>query len=310
MTYARSYPDIIAPWAEANDVPLLSNALHRYSDAQERLLHMWTYDCPHAIDAGGYNVQSTFVTRDGELDADITGDDIVKELCTPSPFYPWTVEDYHQWLADYDDEVTWASAMDYACSELFDGLWSSDDRIETTFQNTLRQYERLEDSSADYQLLPVLQGTTPDEHVAFYERLEDHGLPTDHVGLGSITGISNDPEIVDYEQAVRSRIDPEIIHGFGVKIEAFQYGSEFESADTQAWLYPAMNEYVSVDIGNRLARFNIPGNLKARKVESFKSYYSYVTRLQQGESAVDYESPAVNASSDKEAQQIFADIYS
>jgi len=65
MTYARSRPNELVPWIEEHGVPLLTNAIHRYSEAKERHLDMWEYDTRHVIDAGGYNVMASWVGTGG-----------------------------------------------------------------------------------------------------------------------------------------------------------------------------------------------------------------------------------------------------
>lgn len=299
MTYARSRPNELVPWIEEHDVPLLTNAVHRWSSNTERLLDMWYYDTPHVIDAGGYNVMASYVAQNGRL-LDSHSLDVPTELCKDTPFYPWTVEEYHEWLCEHSEEFLWATSMDYACEERFDSLWDYRDRREATLDATIRQYELLESDGHPYTMLPVLQGRTPDEYVDFYESLEDHGLPTDAVGLGTVCRMSSEKRIVDFEQTIRDRIDVDYLHGFGVKIEAFKHGATFDSADSQAWVYGPTNGRCVFDDGDSLREVQMPDHSLERTVTSFKEYYSYVTRLQQGESAVDYECSVSMDDSDDE----------
>lgn len=284
MTYARSRPNELIPWIEENDVPLLTNAIHRWSDARDALLSMWEYDTKHVIDAGGYNVMASCVTKGGDLCVD--EDRVYAELLKQTPFYPWKLPSYHEWLCEHSDEFAWATVMDYACEERFDVLWPYEDRIEMTLETTIRQFNLLEDDGFPYKLLPVLQGRSVDEYVDFYEQLEDYGIPTDHVGIGTVCRMSSEKKIVNFEKRIRERTDVEKLHGFGVKIEAFKHGATFDSADSQAWVYKPSNGAVVLDAGDRLRSVPMPDSSLERTVESFKSYYSYVTRLQQGRSAV------------------------
>lgn len=288
MTYARSRPNEIVPWVEKHNVPLLTNAIHRWSDSTDRFLPMWEYDTPHVIDAGGYNVMASFVTRSGSLRASVDGEGISQELSTSMPFYPYSIDQYHDWLCENSEEFEWATVMDYACEERFDKLWHYDDRVEATLDATIRHFDKLQDDGKPYKALPVLQGRDVDEYVWFYEQLEDHGIPTDHVGLGTVCRMSSEKRIVDFEERIRERTGVDRLHGFGVKIEAFKHGASFESADSQAWVYKASNGEVYLDAGDRLRSVAVPDCSLTRTVESFKSYYSYVTRLQQGQSAVNY----------------------
>jgi hypothetical protein len=288
MTYARSRPNELVPWIEDNDVPLLTNAIHRWSDAQGALLDMWEYDTRHVIDAGGYNVMASYVTQNGELRSDVTTGDVAAELSQPLPFYPWTVQQYHDWLCEHSDEFAWATVMDYACEERFDKLWSYEDRMDATLDATIQQFDLLDDAGNSYKLLPVLQGRDADEYVSFYEDLVDHGIPTSHLGLGTVCRMSSEKKIVEFEQEIRERTGVDRLHGFGVKIEAFKHGATFESADSQAWVYGPSNGRCSLDAGSKLYEVDMPDHSLERTVESFKNYYSYVTRLQQGTSQIDH----------------------
>lgn len=287
MTYARSRPSELIPWIERHQVPLLTNAVHRYSDNTNRLLDMWEYDTPHVIDAGGYNVMASWVTQGGDLVDEYDQIDVQAELeQQPQPFYPWTVEDYHQWLVEHSNEFEWATVMDYACEDRFNTLWNYESRVESTFYNTIRQYDILQDSGHPYTLLPVLQGRSVDDYVDFYERLEDRGIPTDHVGVGTICRLSSEKRIANLEQKLRERIGDVQLHGFGIKVNAYKYGATFDSADSQAWVYDASNGRVLVNTTDGIRRIQCDNSL-VRTVESFKNYYAHVTELQQGKAAVD-----------------------
>ena len=114
MTYARSRPDWIPKIASGNydirirggeielvsadhdGMPLMTNALHRWSDAQEAFLDPWEYDTEHVIDSGGYNTQSRFVTKGGDLRDDVSQSDVQEELDSEVPFFSWSVEHYHE----------------------------------------------------------------------------------------------------------------------------------------------------------------------------------------------------------------------
>jgi hypothetical protein len=272
---------------------------------------MWEYDTPHVIDAGGYNVQRAWVADRKRIVGPMSQDECREvvsdyrgshesELQQDSPFYPWTLSEYHEWLDEHRHEFEWATVMDYACEEKFDPLWSVEDRVDRTFEHTVRHV----DLNPDYTVLPVLQGRSLEDYVAFYERLEDHGIPTDHVGLGTVCRMSSEKRIVELEERLRERLGPVRLHGFGVKIEAFKHGATFESADSQAWNYPPTNGQCILDDGDRLRPIDMGDDSLTRTVESFKNYYSYVTRLQQGTSAVDYSSGVDNVTYDGLAAEL------
>ena len=292
MTYARSRPNELVPWIEEHNVPLLTNAIHRWSDNTDRFLDMWEYDTPHVIDAGGYNVMASYVTQSGSLRSDVSLSDVTAEKQSKQlPFYPYTLEEYHEWLCSHSDEIEWATVMDYACEDRFNKLWDYEQRIEKTLEATIRQQNLVDDmpSSQSYKILPVLQGRKPQDYIDCYNRLKAHGVDVDHVGIGTVCRLSSEKRIVEFEQAIRDNTDVNRLHGFGVKIQAFNHGASFESADSQAWVYNASNGEVAIDGDGRLRTIPCDQSL-IRTVESFKNYYNYVTRLQQGEKAVEFDS--------------------
>jgi len=307
MTYARSRPNELIPWIEKHNVPLLTNAIHRWSDNTDRFLDMWEYDTSHVIDAGGYNVMGSFTKKSGGLRKEYSNEDVQSEFDKQFPFYPYTLDEYHEWLLNHTDEFDWATVMDYACEERFDALWSYEERMNMTIESTIAHFDKLQDEGHPYKVLPVLQGRDVDDYVWFYEQLEDHGIPTDHCGLGTVCRMSSEKRIVEFEKEIRERTGVDRLHGFGVKIEAFKHGASFESADSQAWVYSPSNGEVVVDEYDRLRSIPMPDHALERTVESFKNYYSYVSRLQQGLSAVSYHNGVSSSHADDEARQIMCD---
>lgn len=251
MTYARSRPKEIVPYAEKHSVPLMTNAAHRWSDAKNRFNNLWKYNTNHIVDSGGYNVQRNY----GE--------------------YPWSVEEYHEWLSQ--QEFKWAAIMDYACEERFDELHTVDTRVDKTIDNAVEHFNQ----DPDYELLPVLQGRDIDTYVECYDRMKEYGIPMKKVGLGTVCRISSSHEIIDTEKKIRDRCkDIEFIHGFGVKIEAFRMGATFDSADSQAWVYAASNGTAYLYNNDyKLTQIDMDSDSKTRTIQSFKAYYEYVRDL-------------------------------
>lgn len=251
MTYARTRPNEIVPYAERNNVPMLSNIFHRWSDAQEKLLDIWEYDCPHVIDSGGFNVMANGYNE-----------------------FPWSVKEYHQALVDYG-RMEWAACMDYACEERFDDVMTVRERMERTVRNCIAHY----DLDPEYKVLPILQGRCLEDYLWCYEKYREFGIPVEHVGLGTVCRISSSKRIVNLEQNLREKTSIDRIHGFGVKIDALKMGATFDSMDSQAWVWAASNGQVYRDDGTSLVMEPMPDDSKTRTVESFKNYYDYVSRL-------------------------------
>lgn len=249
MTYARSAKDLIVPYAEWRNIPIMTNASHRYSDVNG-FLELWDYDTPHIVDSSGYTVMKEYGG------------------------YPWSVEDYHNWLSS-SGGFDWAAVMDYACEEKFDEKMSVQERMDRTIENTIEHFEL----DPDYNLLPVLQGRTVEQYLESYDRLKEHGIPVDRVGLGTVCRISSSKKIVETERRLREETDIEWIHGFGVKINAYKLGATFESADSQAWVYPASNGNAYIEGDGKLETVEMGDSPQARTFSCFKSYYDYVNRI-------------------------------
>lgn len=274
MVYGNRRAEYILPWIETHDVPLLVNATERWSYPQSSFLHMWDIDTPVVIDAGGYNVQAKYLRDDATAS-------LATELSDKSPFYPFSVEQYHEWLSENNELFDWACAMDYACEERFDDLWSVEDRMEATLQNTIRHLSL----DPDYHVLPVLQGRTVDQYVEFVDRLVDHGIDVSYVGLGTVCRLSSSNKIVRVEKELRDRTPVDTIHGFGVKIDAYKRGASFETADSAAWSYASASQkmfYLSAEDGEVVTKRAHNSSGLMNTVESFKAYYTYVTMLKHG----------------------------
>lgn len=292
MTYSgRTYPNDIAPWVEEHNVPIMTNANIRWSEAQEDFLDPFEYDTERCIDSSGYNSQGDYVDRWGNLKVE---ERVVEgELETGSPFFPWTIEQYHDWLQENKNQFSWAATMDYACEERFNTLWSVEERIEHTIENTITQFEM----GPEYKLVPVLQGRSVEDYIYCYEQLKEANveIPLDTIGLGTVCRISSETKLVEMENEARKRLPDGItIHGFGVKVNAFKLGAKFDTADSQAWIYGPSNGRVMLlkrDGNGGLAMDEKQSdNARERSLETFKTYYAYVSHIMNGKSGVDVDS--------------------
>lgn len=273
MAYSNGRWEQLRPWIEKHHVPLLINATARWSRNRDVFLEMRDYDTPFIIDAGGYNVQSYHDTH--------SPTSVLSELQSDVPFYPWSVREYHNWLIENQQLFDWACVMDYACEARFDDVWSVEERMDATLDNTIAQFGM----DPEYDLIPVIQGRSIDQYVEFTDMLLDHGIDVSEVGLGTVCRLSSTNEILSVEQEIRDRTPIDRIHGFGVKIDAYKKGATFESADSAAWNYPSASGrmlYISAEDGAvTTKRVDEDSNLMAT-VESFMAYYTYVTWLKSG----------------------------
>lgn len=95
-----------------------------------------------------------------------------------------------------------------------------------------------DDQNISAQPLSILQGETVRDYLVHLDQLEDHGVLTDYVGIGSFALKS-----ADFKQktilAVRDALSPSIdIHGLGVSLETLAKDdviSALRSADSGGW---------------------------------------------------------------------------
>jgi hypothetical protein len=216
------------------------------------------YDTSYVLDSGGYSAMNEY-----------------------SGAFPWSVQEYHEWLQDAYAEraFDWAAVMDLACEPAFDDVMTVKERQDETLANTLEHFNK----NPDYPLLPVLQGREIDQWIAFHDRLVDHGIDTSYVGVGTLCRQSSSKQIAKIEQALRARTDVEAIHGFGVKISAFGHGAVFESADSKAWAWETSfgNKYVQTNTDPpKFETVDYEDAAQAHR-ESFEAYYPRAVYLQQ-----------------------------
>lgn len=257
MTWTGKYAKTLYPIIQANDIPIMQNAFHRYSEVNGFLdpIHAPTHG-DLIIDSGGFNALQHGYTE-----------------------FPYSVAEYHTWLSNLDVDFQWAAAMDYACEHRFDTVMSKQERMERTLTNTITHFEL----DPEYTVLPILQGRTLDDYLWFYDQLQDHGIPTGYVGLGTVCRLNSESKIKDIERGIRANTDIEKLHGFGIKINAFKTGACFETADSNAWNMEPTNGNVVFDDGDRLQVEcrNESGQAARRSIRSFMEYYKYASRLRE-----------------------------
>jgi len=241
---------------ESESVPVMQNVMLYHGGNGLRDFN--PYDTSYVLDSGGYSAMNEY-----------------------GGAFPWSVKEYHEWLQNAYAErpFDWAAVMDLACEPAFDDVMTVAERQDKTLENTLKHFNH----DPDYPLLPVLQGREIDQWIAFHDRLVDHGIDTTYVGVGTLCRQSSSKQIANIEQALRARTDIEAIHGFGVKISAFNYGAVFESADSQAWSWQTKfgNKYTLTSTNPPEFKTVDYKNSKQAHRESFEAYYPRAVYLQQ-----------------------------
>ena len=119
--------------------------------------------------------------------------------------------------------------------------------VEEHQRRTTRNYLQLrEELEGDIQVMPVIQGYTPEEYAQHTQELSQHLTTGAWVGLGSLCRRqSRSVEIAQVQSAVL-RVRPDLrLHGFGVKTTALTNASvalRMHSVDSMAWSYAARRE--------------------------------------------------------------------
>lgn len=149
----------------------------------------------------------------------------------------------HEYVAAitrYADEVgqlDWASPQDHMCEPWVLGRSKTASTVEAAQEWTIRSVLTLRHLGPPVNVIPVLQGQTPDDyrrHVDAYARagIDVHTEPT--VGLGSVCRRQNTDDI----GRVVAALPGVRLHGFGVKAQGLRrYGWMLASADSMAWSY-------------------------------------------------------------------------
>lgn len=112
--------------------------------------------------------------------------------------------------------------------------------IERHQELTIENYRALKAcDTAGIDVMPVIQGRTPDDYVRHIKDYGDDLKDCHWVGIGSVCGRTDISEIEDVVTAVSEHVPSQTcLHGFGVKLLAFAsevVADLLFSADSQAW---------------------------------------------------------------------------
>lgn len=251
------YCDFMTDWIVEHQIPMLYNA-HFDWDGEE-FDDFDTLPVPTVVDSGGFHS----LREHGE--------------------YPWSVEEYHQAVADVDATYDWVAPMDYPSPEL------ADDYRRKTFENVVRQTDL-----ADYHVIPVLQGETPAEYVEMYDWYRDAGIDVSKIGVGGLVPIRAPTTVRDISYEVADAVASGTeLHGFGIKFRELKHGAVFDTVDTATWTYYYSN-------GKRLVYDGDTSKLSHESyedypqaiVDCFYAYYCYLKQQLTGR-VVDIPRPVI-----------------
>ncbi|SEO97382.1 hypothetical protein SAMN05216388_102530 [Halorientalis persicus] len=158
-----------------------------------------------------------------------------------NPEYETSISDYITFIEERDDLIEHFALRDWACEPDLLRRW---DRSVTQHQQwTLRDHiETIEAASnrgLDADPVAVLQGYDVREYLEHLDLLQDHGLITDKMGIGSVCRRGQTERIrntvLRVRDALPSRVD---LHGFGVKqtvMNSPDILAALDSVDSNAW---------------------------------------------------------------------------
>lgn len=166
--------------------------------------------------------------------------------------YPWSIDEYLGFMKWANPEKY--AVMDFVCEPNVRNAhdWSVQRQQRKTVENSRKilqkdnELKQEDDSVFDSDPVVVIQGWKPRQYIRHIEMLEDEGLLTDTVGIGSICGRKNTGDIKKVVNTVASQLPKKKLHGFGVKADGFQYPSVRENLDSADSLASSMSVRYSV----------------------------------------------------------------
>ena len=158
-----------------------------------------------------------------------------------NPEYESSVEEYVDYLTKYEDRIERYVLRDWACEPDLLREWDRDVRQHQNW--TIRDHvacrEQVNDRGLDMEPVAVLQGYELEDYLWHYEYLRQHGLLTDHLGIGSICRRGQEQQMQSLLLQVRQEIPDRItLHGFGVKktvLEDPDVVDALDTVDSNAW---------------------------------------------------------------------------
>ena len=171
----------------------------------------WNIDIPFMMDSGAFAV----ILKYGK--------------------YPYSPEEYASGIEKWHPDIVWT--MDYPCEPSVQkrGDYNTKKAQEMTIDNQIK----LLDLNASTQM--VIQGWTINDYLENIDRIKDHGLLTEHLGIGSVCRRGQIREIARIVRAIHNNVPSWVkLHGFGIKVSVLKdTDAKFNlySADSESWDY-------------------------------------------------------------------------
>jgi len=178
----------------------------------------WEGDHRTFIDSGGYHHMMNGAGEYGESD-----------------------EEYLEYLLKHRPHLY--ALRDYPCEpDLLKTLGRSiEDQQERTVDHHTQLYDKVDGHSLADSAVTVVQGWTCHQYLECLDALRDHGLPTDHVAIGSVCRRGYDEDIAEVVLAIREALPQGAhLHAFGVKGSVLRFRevvNALDSVDSAAYDY-------------------------------------------------------------------------
>jgi len=198
------------------------------------------------------------------------------------PDYQTSHEEYLDYIEMQDPEF-WA-LRDYVCPpDLKSGDESHKEMVkrhqEASTENYYQLLEMARDRGTPGQPVATIQGWKKNQYLNHLEQLEERGLLTETVGIGSLVGRGTGQDIRDIITAVRDHLPSKYnIHAFGVKASLLKYEEVREAVDSADSLnWERQSQYEAYDAGitkdfRTDAKFYLDDKFTIRKIKSDKEF--------------------------------------
>ena len=155
-----------------------------------------------------------------------------------------SIERYAELIQRQSPPVAWT--LDYPCEPTIrkEFGYTSEEAQAMTNENTIR----LKDEYGLDNVMSVVQGYEIEDYIRNIELINETGLFTKRIGIGSICRRGQTEEIVKVIKAVSSLVPSWVkIHAFGIKSQILQTEARYyiHSADSHSWAVQAFGRYAN-----------------------------------------------------------------
>ena len=191
-------------------LPYLPRVMLSYNMIR-KIKNAWKIDIPFMLDSGAYSV----IGKYGK--------------------YPYSCEEYTEGIKKWHPDIAWT--MDYPCELELQRKGNYGPR--ESMLMTIRNQKELLDLGSNTQM--VVQGWNLRDYLLGIDMINENGLMTERLGIGSICRRGQNMQISEIVRTVKRNVPGWVkLHGFGIKISVLKNTDSLYhlySADSQSWDY-------------------------------------------------------------------------